>query len=115
MFALGDLETGALVGFIGIVHPGGQAEAEIKYALAHKYWGKGLATEAVKAITEYASVAHGLTYLIATTAPENEASHRVLLKSGFVRGRPRVNDDGRQTLVFEWRASGPLGPTTTGR
>jgi RimJ/RimL family protein N-acetyltransferase len=32
MFALDDLATGLMVGCCGLIHPGGQPEAEIKYA-----------------------------------------------------------------------------------
>src|SRR5690606_35032210 len=86
MFALEDAMSGSVIGFIGIVHPGGQSEAEVKYALAREHWGQGLATEALRGAVAYAASTYGLTHIIATTAPENIASHRVLLKSGFARG-----------------------------
>ena len=95
-----------MIGFIGIVHPGGQPEAEVKYAFAREHWGKGLATEALRGAVAYGAATHGLTHMIATTAPENLASHRVLLKSGFARGELRDNGDGTFTQVFEWRSSG---------
>lgn len=104
MFALESLETGDVVGFIGIVHPSGQAEAEVKYAFTREHWGKGLATEAVRGVVEYGSSVHGLRRMIATTAPENVASHRVLLKSGFEKGALRDNGDGTFTQLFEWVA-----------
>ena len=104
MFALESVSTREVIGFIGIVHPGGQPEAEVKYAFAREHWGKGLATEALRATVEHGAVTHGLTRMIATTAPENVASHRVLLKSGFVRGELRDAGDGSFTQVFEWRA-----------
>ncbi|HEX7040030.1 MAG TPA: GNAT family N-acetyltransferase [Trueperaceae bacterium] len=104
MFALEALAGGEVVGFIGIVHPGGQAEPEVKYAFAREHWGQGLATEAVRGVVAYARSAHGMTRLIATTAPQNAASHRVLEKSGFVRGELRENEDGSHTQSFEWRA-----------
>lgn len=105
MFALESLETGDVIGFIGIVHPGSQPEPEVKYALGRQHWGKGLATEAVRATVEYGRNAHGLKRIIATTAPANTASHRVLLKCGFERGELRDNGDGSSTQLFEWRAS----------
>ncbi len=102
MFALEDTVTGEVVGFIGIVHPGGQSEPEVKYALAREHWGKGLATEAVQGIVEYGSSAHALAQMIATTAPENTASHRVLRKAGFKGSGVRSNDDGTVTWLFTW-------------
>lgn len=102
MFAMEDVKEGDVIGFCGIVHPGGQAEAEVKYALHGDHWGRGLATEAVVGLVRYGQVAHDLEYMIATVAPENAASQRVLVKAGFVRGEPRVHGDGTPTEVYEW-------------
>ncbi|ALO45741.1 GNAT family N-acetyltransferase [Pseudohongiella spirulinae] len=89
-----------IIGFCGIVHPGGQPEAEIKYAFMRSVWGQGFATEAATALLEYAFASLGIHYVIATTAPENAASHRVLLKAGMQRGELQDNEDGTQTQVF---------------
>jgi ribosomal-protein-alanine N-acetyltransferase len=97
-------ESGEVIGFCGLVHPGGQPEAEIKYALKRSYWGRGIATEAATAMLAYGSRQHHLKYIIATTAPANLASHRVLLKAGMTRGKLLPNADGSSTQVFEWHA-----------
>ncbi|MDR2932282.1 MAG: GNAT family N-acetyltransferase [Oscillospiraceae bacterium] len=57
---------------------------EISYALMKKQWGKGLATEAVKAIVHFAINELNQTELFATYAKDNFASGRVLEKTGFV-------------------------------
>jgi RimJ/RimL family protein N-acetyltransferase len=109
MFAMADRATpGQVVGFIGLVHPGGQPEAEVKYALRRGWWGRGLATEAVEAVVRYGFADHGLTRIIATTAPENAASHRVLRKAGFREARPRTHPDGTwdRVFVFDWPQPG---------
>lgn len=105
MFALETREPGATVGFCGLVHPGGQADAEVKYAFHRSSWGQGFATEAVSALLPYGASRFGLTEIIATTAPENAASHRVLLKAGMQRGALRREDDGSLTQLFAWRPS----------
>lgn len=102
MFALVERGSRSVIGFCGLVHPGGQEEAEIKYALARRYWGLGLATEAAAAMLEHASAVFGLRHVIATTAPENLASHKVLLKAGMVREELRLEDDGTHTQLFGW-------------
>ena len=107
MFALLDRRTGEVVGFCGLVHPGGQVDAEIKYALKRSYWGAGLATEAASAMLAYGATTHNLAEIIATTAPENAASHRVLLKAGMRRAELRDNGDGTLTQVFRWQANLP--------
>jgi [ribosomal protein S5]-alanine N-acetyltransferase len=111
MFALeslGSLDGGSVIGFAGLVHPGGQPEAEIKYALHRAHWGKGLASELVPHLLEYGARTHGLEYIIATVAPGNLASQRVLTKAGMTLARQRANADGSTTLVFEWHAPGAL-------
>lgn len=105
MYALEEKATGSTIGFCGIVHPGGQAEAEVKYALLRSHWGRGLATEAVIGLLDYGIQTHGLRHITATTAPENVASHRVLLKAGLTRGELRDNGDGTLTQFFVWSPS----------
>ena len=101
MFALACRASGTVIGFCGIVHPGGQPEAEIKYALHRDHWGRGLATEAVHALLA-AALHLGIRHVIATVAPENLPSQAVLLKAGMARGEIRVNDDGSTTQFFSY-------------
>jgi [ribosomal protein S5]-alanine N-acetyltransferase len=104
MSALVEKQSNEVIGFCGIVHPGGQPEAEIKYALRREFWGCGLATEAVTAMLRYGAREFGLREVIATVYPENVASHRVLLKAGMQSGESRRNEDGTFTQVFVWHA-----------
>lgn len=94
--------TPGLIGYCGLVHPGGQVVPEIKYAFLRTHWGRGFATEAAAGLLRYGASVHGMRRIIATTAPENGASHRVLLKAGLTRGELRVDEDGSQTQVFQW-------------
>lgn len=103
MFAVELRSSPEVIGFCGLVHPGGQAMAEVKYAYLRRYWGQGLATEVLRGLINYAVDAHDLSYFIATTAPENTASHAVLIKAGMRQGELRADEDGRLTQVFEYR------------
>ena len=103
MFTVLVRESEDVVGFCGLVHPGGQPDAELKYALNRAFWGKGYATEVATAMLRYGATVHGLSRIIATAAPENLASHRVLAKAGMVPAEPRQGEDGAVTLVFAWR------------
>ena len=85
MFALVERETGAVVGFCGLVHPGGRAEAEIKYAFLRSAWGRGLASEAARALLGHGATAHGLQAVIATVAPDNLAAARPSSSTGARR------------------------------
>jgi len=100
MWALVERATGDVVGFCGLVHPGGQPDAEIKYAFRRDRWGRGFATEAAGALLAHAAGTLGIRHVIATVAPENAASQRVLLKAGMQRGPLRRNDDGSFTQLF---------------
>lgn len=106
MFAVEEKSTSLTIGFCGIVHPGGQNEAEVKYAYLRRCWGKGFASEALHGLILYAVKNLDIDHLIATTAPENHASHSVLTKVGFSRAELRANEDGTDTQVFEYGSSG---------
>ena len=69
-------------------------------------WGRGLATEAARALLGYGAAAHGLQRIIATVAPDNQASQRVLAKAGMQRGALRHDEDGTDTQLFHWRPPG---------
>lgn len=105
MFALEERATRLPVGFCGLVHPGGQPEPEVKYALLQVAWGKGYATEAISHLLSYGFQAHGLARIIATVAPGNVASQGVLAKAGAQRLGSRRNADGSITLLYEWLAT----------
>jgi ribosomal-protein-alanine N-acetyltransferase len=57
--------------------------AEIGYWLGEPFWGRGIVTEALRAVTEYAVEQHGLLRVYAVPFESNKASHRVLEKSGY--------------------------------
>ena len=104
MFALDDRATLELVGFVGLVHPDQQPEAEVKYALDRAYWGRGLATEAVRHLLACAAATFGVREVIATVAPGNAASRRVLEKAGMQLDHERDGEDGTRTLVYGYAA-----------
>lgn len=106
MFALEDRETAEVVGFCGLVHPGGQEQPEIKYALRRARWGRGLASEFVPALLAYGASTHGLREIIATVHPDNRASRRVLEKAGLSLRERLTDEDGVPSLVFVWTGPG---------
>lgn len=104
MFALESTSSGLVGGFGGLVHPGGQPGPEIKYAFLRSCWGKGYASEAVPALLAYGSTTHRMVHVIATVAPGNLASQRVLIKSGMRFSRQQQNEDGSIANLYDWRA-----------
>ena len=76
---------GKLVGGIGLILNGDVyiKSAEIGYWLGEQNWGKGIATEAVRQMTEYAFYYFDLVRLYAEVFETNKASMRVLEKNGY--------------------------------
>jgi RimJ/RimL family protein N-acetyltransferase len=58
--------------------------AEVGYWLGEPFWGRGIATDALVAVSEHAIRAHGLRRLFAVPFEWNAASCRVLEKAGYV-------------------------------
>jgi ribosomal-protein-alanine N-acetyltransferase len=76
---------GQAVGGIGILLKEGirRKTAEIGYWLGENFWNKGITTEAVKAVTEYAFSTFDICRIQATVFPYNKASGKVLEKAGY--------------------------------
>ena len=62
-----------------------RCSAEIGYWIGEAYWGRGVATAALRALTAYAFEAFELTRLYAVPFASNAASLRVLEKAGYQR------------------------------
>lgn len=76
---------GFAVGGIGL-HPDEgvhRYNAEIGYWLGEEFWGRGIATEAVGAMTRHAFEGRGLVRVYAAVFAWNTASIRVLEKCGY--------------------------------
>jgi RimJ/RimL family protein N-acetyltransferase len=82
-FALqhGDEAVGALGFQIGVDIS--RVSAEIGYWVGESFWGRGLATRAVGAITDWAFSEYRLTRVFAMVFAYNAPSIRVLEKAGF--------------------------------
>jgi len=59
--------------------------AEVGYWLSEDYWGRGIATRVVSAMSDWAFETYRLTRVFAMAFAHNAASIRVLEKSGFER------------------------------
>jgi ribosomal-protein-alanine N-acetyltransferase len=78
----------ALVGCIGLKPEAGwlRCDAEIGYWLGQSHWRRGLASDAVRQVTDWAFAAvPDLTRIVAPIFAWNEASQAVVRKCGYVR------------------------------
>jgi RimJ/RimL family protein N-acetyltransferase len=79
-------ETGMLVGDCALkIEEYDERQAEIGYTLSRAYQGRGIASEAVSCVLEYAFVTLGLHRVIAITDCENVASVALLERLGLRR------------------------------
>jgi ribosomal-protein-alanine N-acetyltransferase len=81
-----------LVGVIGFEHRGDvwRRSVEIGYWLGREHWGRGVASEAVRAMTDWAFATWDVNRVWAAVFAWNPASARVLEKAGFeLEGRLR--------------------------
>ena len=76
-------EAAGSVGFV-LRHDVERVSAEIGYWLAEPFWGRGIASEALAAMTDYAITTHRLTRIYALPFAWNVASCRVLEKTGYL-------------------------------
>lgn len=101
-FGLWALHTkaGAFAGRAGIRHVvvDGAPELEILYTLKREFWDRGLASEIAAALTAVARTQLGLLPLVGLVALGNDASCRVLEKSGFTRERAVLHRGGEVVL-----------------
>jgi RimJ/RimL family protein N-acetyltransferase len=97
-FAIAD--ESELIGGIGLELKGDvyRQSAEIGYWLGEPHWGRGIATLALRALTEWGFRELGLARIYAGVFETNPASARVLEKAGYVfegRLRRHVTKGGR--------------------
>jgi RimJ/RimL family protein N-acetyltransferase len=81
-YRIDQLSDGQAVGGIGFKGQPDGGSVEIGYGLAPSARGHGYAAEAVVALLGVA-VDHGVSRVIADTTPDNIASQRTLVRSGF--------------------------------
>jgi ribosomal-protein-alanine N-acetyltransferase len=83
-WAVADAVTSALVGHCGLRYLDDLGETEVLYGFGRAFWGRGYATEAVRAALDFGFSARGLTRIVAFVVPENVASRHVVERLGML-------------------------------
>ena len=91
-------EAGAVLGMVELRADGHRPD--LGYVLARPYWGRGLMTEAVRAVIACALAQAGVPRVWAVCDLENSASARVLEKAGMAR----------EGLLRRWLVHPAMGP-----
>ncbi|KII92602.1 hypothetical protein PLICRDRAFT_172674 [Plicaturopsis crispa FD-325 SS-3] len=81
------------------VLPGWQEMVEIRYGVDPKFWGRGLAPEAAKAVMSWAASHRGVTRFIAETERPNARSGNILKKLGFSESGTNY---WKEPMEIEW-------------
>jgi RimJ/RimL family protein N-acetyltransferase len=80
-----------------------QDTIEIGYAIVESVWGRGHATDAVRALVALASVEPGIARVVAHTPLDRPASGRVVEKAGFTPVGEVVDEhEGEAIRVIRW-------------
>jgi [ribosomal protein S5]-alanine N-acetyltransferase len=87
------------IGFHGAPNEGGQVE--IGYHVEPAFRRRGLATEAVRALLEWARTERGITRFRASVAPSNAPSLAIMSRLGFRQTGVRWDEIDGEELVFE--------------
>ncbi len=90
--AEGGPARGGPIGVCGLRGASWSGEPELIYSLDPARWGRGLATEAARAVLAHAFRTLGLTRVVAARSPGNAASLRVLVRLGFRAERQGLLD-----------------------
>ena len=93
------LQTGKLIGFAGLIQSSDESPNLI-YGVHPDFWGNGFATEAAKAVLDYAFDTLGLASVKADVDEPNVISVRILEKLGMKQIR-RAIVAGRPLLYYE--------------
>lgn len=80
-FSIREKQTGKFAGSFGVIHEDGRVQ--FGYVLSPTYWGKGYATEVCQTMMSVLKTFPSVFRIGTFTDSENEASIRVLIKSGL--------------------------------
>ena len=95
------MATGEAIGISGLLQRAKLDVPDIGYAFLQAHHGLGYATEAARSVLLHARKALKMTKLYALTAPENQASMRVLRKVGFALQQADYRSEhGERSCLF---------------
>ena len=105
---------GAFCGVIGLIPQDDvyRKSAEIGYWLGEPYWGKGIATKAVRLVTDYGFKELGFARIQSGIFEYNPASMRVLEKNGYQKEGVFIKSVFKNNRYWDEHRYYKLNPTT---
>lgn len=107
-------ESGTPIGLCGLLQRDYLDHADIGFAFLPAYRGRGYAREAAQATLIHGARDFAMNTILATTAPDNDDSIRLLQDLGFRFDAMRAFDgdgDAEPVRLFVWRSSPSPEPT----
>lgn len=111
-FRVDERDSGAFLGRCGLRPDVQTPDTELAYAFVRSAWGRGIATEAAKAVLEWGSSA-GVSRVIGCVLATNIASQRVLEKVGLAPIGDRPTLEGTLLLYEATLSIGSRGEFAT--
>ena len=100
-WAVVEKEGGLAVGSCGFVPLPWSGEIDFGYMFRRDRWGRGYASEITPAVLRHGFERYGFAEVVASIAPENDASRRVLEKLGFVyRGNEVMQGEEEESEIY---------------
>ena len=100
-WAVVERDGGLAVGSCGFVPLPWSGEIDFGYMFRRDRWGRGYASEVTPAVLRYGFERYGFKEVVASIAPENDASRRVLLKLGFTyRGNEVMPGEEEESEIY---------------
>ncbi len=100
---------GGPVGSCGFAPLPWSGEIDFGYMFRRDRWGRGYASEITPAVLRYGFERYGFKEVVASIAPENDASRRVLFKLGFVyRGNETLPGEEEESEIYAASAPSAL-------
>lgn len=95
--------TGELIGDCGLIRTAVEEvpEVELGWIVRRTHWGRGIATEAARAWSDYAFTQLGLDRIVSMISEHNVASRHVAQKLGMTFERTAIWD-GMPMLMYAW-------------
>ncbi len=79
-----EADGGTFVGRVGLHYPEGFPDRELGWAICRRFWGRGLASEAARAVADHAFRTLGWDHVISLILPGNARSIKLAERLGAV-------------------------------
>jgi len=107
-WAVHDKVSGSTVGSFAIIPIEGTNDIQLGYAFLKQHWGKGYASELTKEGLNFYFLNTDADHIYAIAEKDNVASHKVLLKNGFVPDGTKQEGDKELLRFISYKMRGAV-------